>query len=202
MSSGSSFIALLRERFSLAGDISQEDAERLWGHFELLSRWNRVINLTGVHSMEQVVVRHYCESLFLALHLPAEAVSVVDVGSGAGFPGIPMAVVRPDCRLTLAESHARKVAFLKEATRDLPQVRVYHGRAESLPSGFDWLTSRAVAWRELREFAARLAKTIGLLVGSADAEKIMSSPGFEWRTPEPLPWGGKGVLLLGTARST
>lgn len=202
MNTASAFVSLLRERFSVAGKVSVAHAERLWLHFELLSRWNKVINLTSTRSMEEAIVRHYCESLFLALRLPAEPVSVLDVGSGAGFPGIPMAVVRPDCRFTLAESHARKAAFLKEATRDLSQVSVLHGRAESLTGPFDWIVSRAVAWRELGRYAGRLAVRIALVASSADVERVTSGPGFQWRIPEPLPWGTKGVLLIGSPRST
>src|SRR5262249_34337860 len=107
-----------------------EQVRALAEHYDLLCRWNRGLNLTRVDRLEEAVVRHYCESLFLAAHLPSDPVRVVDIGSGAGFPGIPVAVARPDCTVTLVESHRRKAVFLRDATRRMPNVRVLADRAE------------------------------------------------------------------------
>ena len=105
------------------------------------------------------MLRHYCESLFVAIHLPEEPVSVLDVGPGAGFPGIPMAILRPDCRFTLAESHQRKAVFLREATRHLSNVRVAARRAEEAAGAFDWVVSRAVKWPDVSRVARDCAKS-------------------------------------------
>src|ERR1700738_4164741 len=99
-------------------------------------RWNQSINLTTVTDPAEAVERHYGESLLLAEHLTAGR--VVDIGSGAGFPGIPVAVVRPECHVTLVESHQRKAVFLREATRQMSNVRVIAKRIEAVQEGFDW----------------------------------------------------------------
>jgi 16S rRNA (guanine527-N7)-methyltransferase len=83
----------------------------LRAHFELLQRWNKSLNLTRIDSVE----RNYGESLFLGRHLPPGPLRICDIGSGAGFPGFPVAVLRPDCEITLIEAHQRKAVFLKEA---------------------------------------------------------------------------------------
>jgi len=198
----SEFIRLLLGHFAAAGRLSTQESERLWQHYELMGRWNKVLNLTRVRSLEEAVTRHYCESLFVALHLPPQPVSVMDVGSGAGFPGLPMAVRRPDCQFCLVESQLRKAAFLREACRDFSNVRVAAQRAEELEGGFDWVVSRAVAWGRLRRDAGRLGRSVALLVSVADAEKIRASGGFLWEAPIPLPWSRQGVLLMGKARFT
>ncbi len=157
-------------------------------------RWNRVLNLTSIGRLEEAVVRHYCESLFLGAHLPPEPVSVLDVGSGGGFPGIPIAVLRRDCQVVLAESHQRKAVFLREATRDWPNVRVEARRAEEVSGEFEWVVSRAVRWEPVLALARR---HIGLLIGEEDARAATMTPGFTWEPLVPLPWGRHRVLLLG-----
>jgi len=118
-------------------------------HYDLLCRWNKVLNLTTIERLEEAVERHYCESLFLAGHLP-ESGSFVDIGSGAGFPGFVVAAARPNCSVTLVESHQRKAVFLREASRKLPNVRVRAVRAESITESFDWLISRPFRIRIFR----------------------------------------------------
>ena len=103
------------------------------------------MNLTTViRTLEEAIERHYCESLFLAAQLAGRrSCGVADVGSGAGFPGFPVAVLRPDCSVTLIESHQRKAVFLREASRGLPNVRVLANRAEDVTRQFDRVISRA-----------------------------------------------------------
>src|ERR1700686_1014922 len=93
-------------------------------------RWNKTINLTRIEGIEEAVDRHYAESLFLGANLPAGPLKIADVGSGAGFPGIPVAILRPEVAVSLIESHQRKGVFLKEATRRLQNVTVISKRAE------------------------------------------------------------------------
>jgi 16S rRNA (guanine527-N7)-methyltransferase len=196
------FSELLRRYFSPVGRLSTAQVQQLQGHYRLLVRWNKVLNLTSVRDLEGVVVRHYCESLFCGLHLPPEAVWVLDVGSGAGFPGIPMAVERPDCRFTLAESHQRKAVFLREATRELGNVRVEARRVEGMAEHFDWVVARAVKWEGVLSAICRLGQWVALLVGEAEAERLAARRGVEWRAPIRLPWGERRVLLIGEVRST
>jgi len=202
MNDRAAFGRLLVRHFSVAGKVSECQIDLLWQHYDLLLRWNRILNLTGIKTMERAVLRHYCESLFAALHLPTEPVSVLDIGSGAGFPGIPMAIYRPDSRFTLAESHVRKAAFLREATRKLWNVRVIARRAGTIEEVFDWVVCRAVAWKQLRKHAGRLGREVALLVSRADADAVSASKGWEWRSPVSLPWSQTGVLLIGVACST
>jgi 16S rRNA (guanine527-N7)-methyltransferase len=184
------------------GKVSAAQVEQLYRHYQLLMRWNRALNLTSVVKLEEVVVRHYCESLFVGLHLPPVPVSVLDVGSGAGFPGIPMAILRPDCRFLLAESHQRKAVFLREASRGLSNVRVAAKRAEQVQENFDWVVSRAVGWREVMPVGARLGRRVGLLVSDADLEELRKARGIIWAPPVRVPWGKQQALMLGQLRST
>ena len=107
------------------------------------------MNLTTVKSGEETVTRHYCESLFFGSHLPGEPRSVVDIGSGAGFPGVPIAILKPSCAVTLVESHQRKAVFLREATRGLTNVSVVAQRAQDVADKFEWVVSRAVDPQEV-----------------------------------------------------
>lgn len=194
MSEEREFSQLLVHHFSPVRPLSPLEISLLFHHYELLTRWNRVLNLTSIRRLEDTVVRHYCESLFVAVHLPPESVSVLDVGSGGGFPGVPMAVIRPDCRFTLAESHQRKAVFLREATRGYAAVRVEALRAESLGGSFDWVVARAVQWEQVLALAHQC---LALLLGQDDADRVRCVPGFQWEQPIPLPWGRRRVLVRG-----
>src|SRR5271166_4126763 len=92
--------------------LSSQQIAQLYTHYEFLERWNEKISLTSVEPGPEMVIRHYCESLFLAAHLPKDTSTIADLGSGAGFPGVPLAVVRSDCRVSLIESVHRKAVFL------------------------------------------------------------------------------------------
>ena len=116
-------------------------------YIDLLLRWNARVNLTSVREPEEIVTRHFGESFFAARHLfpapdqiPTEKsaeVHVIDVGSGAGFPGLPIKIWAPQVRLTLIESNQRKATFLREVVRALPltNVNVFAGRAAAYPAG-------------------------------------------------------------------
>ena len=169
----------------------------LEAHYQLLLKWNQKLNLTSEESLE----RHYGESLFLAEHLPAGRLKIVDIGSGAGFPGFPVAVVRSECEVTLLESHQRKAVFLKEASRKQPNVRVLAKRAEDVMEQFDWAISRGVSYQDLAKVLPRLAPNIALLTGS---ELPPASLGVEWEDPVPLPGSRNRFLRVSreTASST
>jgi 16S rRNA (guanine527-N7)-methyltransferase len=177
--------------------LSREQVGMLYNHYLLLARWNQVLNLSSIRTLETAVVRHYCESLFLAVNLPTETESVVDVGSGAGFPGIPVAVARPGCRVTLIESHQRKAVFLKEATRGYANVQVISMRAEQVGERFEWLVSRAVAWKQIASLVPLIASNLALLVGANDVCNMLKKQGINWNSPIPLPWGRQRSLILG-----
>jgi 16S rRNA (guanine527-N7)-methyltransferase len=115
-------------------------------YLDLLLKWNARTNLTAIRDPEEIVRRHFGESLFTAANLPA-AHTLLDFGSGAGFPGLPIALFHPQLRVTLAESQNKKAAFLREAVRTLQlSAQVWPGRVEAMPPDqrFDIVAMRAV----------------------------------------------------------
>ena len=124
--------------------ISLSDSDRLLQYLDLMQKWNRTHNLTALPSVDEMVVKHLLDSLSIESFLPSG--SVLDVGSGAGLPGIPLAVVRPNQQFTLVDASFKRVAFLREAKRrlKLTNMDVIHARVEQLPSqAFEVITSRA-----------------------------------------------------------
>ena len=180
------FKALLAAEFAPYGALSEVQLEQLEGHYNSLTRWNDRLNLTRIRDLEESVRFHYCESLFCARFLPPGAHRIADIGSGAGFPGIPIAILRPECEVTLVESHQRKAVFLREAARELKNVRVISRRADDLQDIFDWVVSRAVAPEEVLRL--KLSPRTALLIGAGDAAKLTGQM-------EPLPWGKERVLF-------
>jgi 16S rRNA (guanine(527)-N(7))-methyltransferase RsmG len=187
------FAERLRQELRGALDLSAEQIEALYAHYELLLRWNSRLNLTRVTSLEEAVTVHYAESLFAAAQLPPGPCKVADVGSGGGFPGIPAAIVRPEWSVTLIESHQRKSVFLREATRNLPNVCVAPKRAEETEGEFDWVLSRAVALADLEGILNTWGSNVALLAGPED---LTSLPEFEWQSTA-LPWGRQRFLHVG-----
>jgi 16S rRNA (guanine(527)-N(7))-methyltransferase RsmG len=188
------FADLLSERLAGIVELSPGQVKALETHYQLLLRWNRTVNLTSIKQMEEAVERHYCESLFLGTHLPQGPFRIVDIGSGGGFPGFPVAVLRLDCSVTLIESHQRKAVFLREASRSLPNVRVLARRAEDVNERFDWAISRAVSYEDLASFLKNLAPNVDLLTGG---EVPPDGIGFVWQPPILMPWGTQRFLRMG-----
>jgi len=135
-------------------------------YLTLLLRWNARMNLTAVRDPEGIVSRHFVESIICARHLPTGVETLLDFGSGAGFPGIPIALCHPELALTLAESQGKKAAFLQEAVRTLRiSAKVHSARAELLQRGFDCVTLRAVdKMPEAVQVASELVAPGGWLV--------------------------------------
>jgi 16S rRNA (guanine527-N7)-methyltransferase len=173
--------------------VTDEQARLLEAHYSLLRRWNRVLNLTAIEDLEEAVERHYCESLFLAERIPDVAgLRVADVGSGAGFPGFPVAVFRPRSAVTLIEAHQRKAVFLREASRVIANVRVVPKRAEEVRESFDWVVSRAVSMADLGKSARHLGSRFALLAG-------LEGPAAEWGVAWdviPIPGSRRRNLLV------
>lgn len=189
------FADLLQSKLAGVCELSEAQVERLQRHYELLTRWNSRMSLTSVRSVEEAVERHYCESVFAAKQLPVTAVSIGDIGSGAGFPGIPIAIMRPDCEVSLIESNQRKATFLRESVRDLANVRVVGKRAEDIGKSFDWAVSRAVRYSDIVDALTKLAENAELLTGAVQTADL---PGFIWQEPIRLPWGERRYLWIGS----
>jgi len=197
------FVDLLKRELKGCVELSDSQMAQLHEHYELLQRWNRKINLTSIPSGPEAVIRHYCESLFFAVNLPVtENANVGDLGSGAGFPGIPIAILRPQWAVGLIESHQRKAVFLREATRSLSNVRVWPTRAENVEDTFEWLVSRAVDPKEVLINIPRLAHKIGLMLGEDDWEGCKTNPTIAWAEPIRLPWGDHRLCAYGVSRGT
>jgi 16S rRNA (guanine(527)-N(7))-methyltransferase RsmG len=181
------FRDLLLQRVSAFCQLTANQLGQLEQHYELMLRWNKVINLTRIEDEREVIDRHYAESLFLASKLPTGSLRIADLGSGAGFPGVPIAVCRPECSVTLIESHNRKAVFLKESTRVMANVHVEPKRAEVVVENFDWVVSRAVNWETLSKVGFRLAPKLALL------GKISPKLNCE---AIPIPWSPEKDLLM------
>jgi 16S rRNA (guanine527-N7)-methyltransferase len=135
-----------RVSFDVAG-LGPKAVEQFEAYLALLLKWNARINLTAVRKPEDIVRRHFAESIFAARQVPNKTKTLLDYGSGAGFPGIPIAICRPEIGVTLAESQGKKAAFLLEAARTLGlKAEVWPGRVEEMAAErvFDAVTLRAV----------------------------------------------------------
>lgn len=177
---------------------SLEAVNRCAEHWEVLCRWNRVMNLVGDLTLESAIRRHYGESLFLASLIPVGVSSVIDVGSGAGFPGIGIAAWHESVRVLLVESRQKKAAFLSESTRGWANCRVHTGVADAVQIAADMVTSRAVAPDVVLGVARRLSCGLGLLVGSGDAavlQESLADKGFVGNS-HPVPWRPEASALV------
>ena len=187
--------------------LSTAQLQAISTYIDILSRWNARINLTAIRDEEDIVTRHFGESLFAARHLfplPHARLSVADLGSGAGFPGLPMKIWAPQISLTLIESNHKKAAFLSEVARalTLTDINVQNARAESLPpAAFHVVTLRAVErFESILPTAGALVAPAGrlaLLIGSAQQAQAQGSlPHFTWSQPIPIPNSRSRVLLV------
>lgn len=182
--------------------------KQLSDYLALLLRWNARLNLTAVRDPEAILRRHFVESIAAAQTLPASFATLLDFGSGAGLPGIPIAVCRPSVGVTLAESQSKKAAFLNEAVRTLGlNARVHSGRAEALTARFDVVTLRAVDHMGLAvSLAAPLVAPGGYLApltttGDLAALQTSAGSGFDWVSTTPLPGSDSRILALGRRSS-
>src|SRR4051812_47395857 len=125
--------------------LQDSEVAKFGAYLELILKWNSRFNLTAIRDQEGILRRHFVECIACSRVLPSGVRSVLDFGSGAGFPGIPIAICRPDVHVTLAESLTKKAGFLNEAVRILGvDATVFAGRAESISGTFDCVTMRAV----------------------------------------------------------
>jgi len=196
----------LLEPFGL--DLSPTQAAQVLAYLHLLFRWNQKINLTAIRDPEECVTRHFGESLFLAPHIQLHG-NLLDIGSGAGFPGLALKIVFPEIAVTLLEPVAKKRAFLKEAARvcAFGQVAVLGDRLESLadtapPKEFDFATMRAVGNLDvLVTLAAQSLKPGGSLLLWLTREQATAlariEAGLIWGEPLPIPLSRSGEIWRG-----
>lgn len=193
----------------LESPLTQAQLKCISIYVDILLKWNARTNLTAVRQPDEIITRHFGESFFAAQRLfpteSGEAGQAVDVGSGAGFPGLPLAIWHRGLSVTLIESHQKKLTFLREVVRSLslPRVSVFGGRAENFPGAEAGIvTMRAVErFESVLPTAARLLAPrgrIALLIGRNQTTKARDLlPQFTWKPPALVPGSAARVLLLG-----
>ncbi|HUI84045.1 MAG TPA: 16S rRNA (guanine(527)-N(7))-methyltransferase RsmG [Candidatus Binatia bacterium] len=201
-------IAELLQPFTAGAELPDALLGQLQLYLELLLRWNARINLTAVRDPEQIVARHFGESLFAARvllpDLNVEPLTLADVGAGAGFPGIPMRLLAPHVRLTLIESQNKKATFLREVVRalQLEGVEVFCGRVEQWGSTADIVALRAVEkFQRVLPVAANAVARPGrlcLLIGAPQvpATRRAADEGWRWAEPVAIPGSAGRVVLV------
>lgn len=178
-------ITKFEEYVSLLGiHLEKRQICQFLNYYELLIKWNSFMNLTAITEFDEVLIKHFIDSISLIKAVPDlshRSDSLIDVGSGAGFPGIPLKIVFPDLKITLLDSLNKRVQFLNEVVNvlGLLDITVIHGRAEDyaklegLRENFDFCVSRAVAnLATLSEYCLPFVKTNGYFI-SYKSEKIM-----------------------------
>ncbi|HEX4037807.1 MAG TPA: 16S rRNA (guanine(527)-N(7))-methyltransferase RsmG [Acidobacteriaceae bacterium] len=188
---------------SVAG-LSSQQREQLETYLTLLMKWNARINLTAVRKPADIVQRHFSESLFAAQQIPSGVKTLLDYGSGAGLPGIPIAIAKPEVTVTLAESQNKKAAFLREAVRTLGlNAEVWAGRVEAMEAKrvFDAVTLRAVEKmaEACRTATERLGPEGWIAVFATRATEPASETiaNIRWNRELAIPGSKQGLLKTG-----
>ncbi len=186
---------------------NEQQVLQIQQYIGLLLRWNEKVNLTAIRDPLEVLYRHFCESMYGAVIMHLEQCRLADVGSGAGFPGLPMKIIRPKLDLILIESNIKKATFLTEVVRELglTGVRVLVRRFEELSeevAPLDIVCSRAVGnFEPFLEWASSPmlgTERISLWIGSEDAVSVrqLSLEGWQWEEPKPLPHSLRRVIVM------
>ncbi|HHV58885.1 MAG TPA: 16S rRNA (guanine(527)-N(7))-methyltransferase RsmG [Clostridiaceae bacterium] len=167
--------------------ITDDMAEKFFSYMSLLKDWNERVNLTSIIEDKEIIIKHFIDSLSIVPYLESKGTTLADLGTGAGFPGLPVKIVRRDVDVTLMDSLLKRLSFLEEviSTLELENIRTVHGRAEDLGQNpdfrekFDVVTARAVAEMPvLLEYCLPLVKTGGIFIamkGSQVEEELDGS---------------------------
>ena len=187
-------------------ELSADQLATTLTYINLLMKWNARVSLTAIRNPDEIVTRHFGESYFAAKVLLPEdwAGSVIDFGSGAGFPGIPLAMFRPKATVTLIESNGKKAAFLNEVVGQLGlrNIVLFRGRGESCGRKADLVVMRAVeSFDRALDVAAALIQSggrLGLLVGDSQMTVAKTLvPQLSWNQPVLIPQSDRRILLVG-----
>jgi 16S rRNA (guanine527-N7)-methyltransferase len=218
-------IAALLSPFLGGASLSESQLAQLASYLDLLLRWNARINLTAVRDPEKIVARHFGESLFAARCLyPSWSLAtgdwrLLDIGSGPGFPGLPIKIWAPALPTTLLESNQRKATFLREVVRalQLTGVQVVSDRAENFAAEIAncklQITNLTITLRAVERFHQVLptavellqqfptaSRRLALLIGAAQVEPTRAiAATLTWSVPVPIPASSQRVLLVGNS---
>src|SRR6266404_689175 len=180
-------------------------------YIKILLTWNEKVNLTAIRDPLEILYRHFCESMYAAEAIPLKNGRLADVGSGGGFPGLALKIMRPDLQVFLVESNIRKVTFLAEVIRELglKGAQVLARRYEELGeevAPLDYVCSRALGefpafleWAGAEQIAA---KQVILWIGARDLEEIQKIQSWDWSEPLEVPHSLRRLLLVGTRKSS
>lgn len=175
-------------------------------YLALLKKWNQTISLTSIGEDSEIVARHFGESMFAGSLLPMERGRLADVGSGAGFPGLPLKIAYPALQVTLVEPNVKKCAFLREvhATLGLSGLEIVRSRYEDFgapPASFDFVCSRALGgYKRLLQWCRAVLKPGGhviLWLGIDDSNLLTKTKGWNWELPVSIPESRRRVVLIG-----
>ena len=189
------FKKVLYEKVKQIGiELKEEQLEKFYLYMNILLEWNEKINLTAITNEEEIILKHFVDSLTINKYIE-EGKSIIDVGTGAGFPGIPIKILRKDLKVTLLDSLNKRINFLNEVIEklDLKNIECIHGRAEEFGKNknhrekYDFATSRAVAnMSTLSEYLIPFVKVGG---------KVLAMKGD--KAEEELEEAKKAIKLLG-----
>jgi len=191
-------------------EVDSEQVHKIQQYMNILLAWNAKVNLTAIRNPLEILYRHFCESLYARVAVPVETGRLADVGSGAGFPGLPLKILCPNLQVFLVESSIRKATFLAEVIRELglTDARVLVNRYEELSeevAPLDFVCSRAVGeFGPLLEWAGSkrvAAKQVILWIGARDLQGIQQFRSWEWREPILVPHSLRRLLLVGTRKA-
>jgi 16S rRNA (guanine527-N7)-methyltransferase len=188
-------------------EVAPEQIAAIQTYMAMLLAWNEKINLTAIRDPLEMLYRHFCESMFAGVAVPLQAGRLADVGSGGGFPGLALKIVRPELQVSLIESNVKKATFLAEVVRELglADTRVLVSRYEELGeevAPLDFVCSRALG--EFDKFlswagSGRVAASQAILwAGGRDLEEIKKTRGWNWRAPIAIPHSLQRFLLIGS----
>ena len=189
--------------------LSESQLSCIRDYVELLLMWNQSVNLTAIEDPVEVVARHFGESLFAASFLDFGVSRLADVGSGAGFPGLPLKIAFPDVKIGLFESNAKKRAFLTEIVQrlDIENVDIRRQRYEEVrPAGelFDFVCARALGdYARLLSWArgmTRPGSRVVLWLGTEDSIRVGRHKACLWDAPVAIPESRRRVILAGRIR--
>ena len=187
--------------------LKEQQVLQIQQYTRILWVWNDKVNLTAIRDPLEILYRHFCESMFGTTLLPVENCRLADVGSGGGFPGIPLKILRPDLQVFLVECNVKKATFMAEVVRELglTDTRVMVSRYEELGeemAPLDVVCSRALgdfgnflAWAASPSVGAKRAL---LWLGGRDLEVVRALPDWTWSDPVAVPKSLQRYLALGS----